>query len=120
MNNPLAQAAARVLQYPAKPLQRRHGPNGYADYRLYKPWLRDDFGFRCVYCLCRERWEPNGHYAFSVDHVAPQVTHPERACDYDNLLYACSICNACRQGRPLPVDPCSEAMAAHLRTLDDG
>lgn len=39
---------------------RRHGPRGYADLRHFKPWLRDEFQFRCVYCLIRERWHPDG------------------------------------------------------------
>jgi len=28
MNKDLAEAATRVLQYPSKPLKRRHGPHG--------------------------------------------------------------------------------------------
>jgi hypothetical protein len=26
---------------PAVKLRRRHGPHGYANYRSYRPWLRD-------------------------------------------------------------------------------
>lgn len=40
-----------VLAYPANSHERRHGPLGYVDYKSYKPWLRDEFTFRCVYCL---------------------------------------------------------------------
>ena len=43
------------FDYPA-PHLRRHGPMGYADYASYRPWLRDEFSFRCVYCLLREQW----------------------------------------------------------------
>src|SRR5208337_1423939 len=120
MNNLLVEAGSRVFHYAVGPVPRRHGPRGYADYRLYKPWLRDEFCFRCVYCLCREQWEPNGQDVFSVEHIEPQTTHPERAGDYDNLLYACSVCNACRREEPLPFDPCAEPMAAHLQTLPNG
>jgi hypothetical protein len=41
-----------VFTYPHSFHVRRHGPCGYHDYRAYKPWLRDKFEFRCVYCLC--------------------------------------------------------------------
>jgi hypothetical protein len=39
-----------VFAYPRAARSRRHGPCGYAHYSLYKPWLRDEFQFRCVYC----------------------------------------------------------------------
>ena len=42
--------------YPSKALNRRHGPSGYTDYHSYRPWLEDDFAFRCVYCLKRMVW----------------------------------------------------------------
>ena len=32
-----------VLDYSAERHQRRHGPLGYADYRSFKSWLRDEF-----------------------------------------------------------------------------
>ena len=44
------------FEYPSEPHQRRHGPKGYADAASYSPWLRDEFSFRCVYCLKRETW----------------------------------------------------------------
>jgi hypothetical protein len=43
MTNLLVEAAMQVFHYPEEPIQRRHGPAGYADYRWYKPWLRDEF-----------------------------------------------------------------------------
>ena len=45
-----------AFRYPAVPHARRHGPRGYADAESYRPWLRDEFTFRCVYCLFREQW----------------------------------------------------------------
>ena len=42
-----------AFTYPRSRHIRRHGPHGYRDYRSYKPWLRDEFAFRCVYCLWR-------------------------------------------------------------------
>ena len=45
-----------AFTYPSEPDVRRHGPQGYADAASYRPWLRDEFAFRCVYCLFREQW----------------------------------------------------------------
>jgi hypothetical protein len=38
-----------VFAYPDVPHTWRHGPRGYVDDEHYKPWLRDEFIFRCVY-----------------------------------------------------------------------
>jgi hypothetical protein len=56
--------------YPDSKHDRQHGPRGYIDYRSYKPWLRDEFMFRCVFCLRRERWL-DGHISFGVEHLKP-------------------------------------------------
>src|ERR1039457_1418351 len=48
------------FEYPTKPHARRHGPAGYSDYGSYRDWLRDEFVFRCVYCLHREQWYNRG------------------------------------------------------------
>jgi hypothetical protein len=98
---------------------RRHGPLGYLNYQSFKPWLRDGFTFRCVYCLFRERWYPNGQGAFSVDHLVPQHEAPERVCDYDDLLYACLRCNSWKQAARVP-DPCTTPYAEYLRVREDG
>jgi len=120
MTEAFGQSAREVFQYPRSAVIRRHGPRGYADYASYKPWLRDEFLFRCVYCLSRERWKPEGQDAFSVDHVRPQATHPEQAGDYDNLVYACSSCNSSRRDLPLPLNPAGDALAEHLRIAASG
>ncbi len=39
------------FSYPAGAHVRRHGPQGYAEYANYRPWLRDEFTFRCAYWL---------------------------------------------------------------------
>ncbi len=118
--NELIHAAEHVLSYPEAAPPRRHGPQGYSDYGSYKPWLRDEFAFRCVYCLSRETWKPDGHEGFSVEHIAPRATHPEAAREYDNLLYACVSCNARRQCVPLPIDPSRRPLGGHLRIDHDG
>jgi hypothetical protein len=108
-----------LFAYPEAPHVRRHGPKGYTDYASFKPWLRDEFAFRCVYCLVRERWFPNGEAGFSVDHVEPQASAPDRLCDYTNLVYACLTCNSTRQDQRLP-DPCAVGYAALLCVREGG
>src|SRR6059058_3521824 len=82
----MSDATTSVFAYALYPHERRHGPQGYEDYQSYKPWLRDEFSFRCVYCLCRESWFPDGDDSFSVDHFTPRTAVPERATDHDNLV----------------------------------
>jgi hypothetical protein len=104
--------------YPETPHLRRHGPRGYADYESYRPWLRDEFSFRCVFCLGREQWSilPG---AYDIDHFVPQSIHPEGRLDYDNLLYVCHSCNLSKSDRLAP-DPCSVALGRCLEVHTDG
>lgn len=120
MNEMLVRATRNVFAYTTIPHDRRHGPRGYADYRAYKPWLRDEFTFRCVYCLTRERWYPSGQEEFSVEHLRPQASAPEARVEYDNLLYACSSCNRNRQSLPLPFNPAEQPLGQHVRVIADG
>ena len=73
-------------------LGRRHGPRGYADVESFRPWLRDEFSFRCAYCRYREQWgRLKG--AFALDHFLPVSVYPKQTRTYDNLLYACRAWN---------------------------
>jgi hypothetical protein len=111
--------ARALFAHPSEAHVRRHGPRGYEDYGNYKPWLRDDFAFRCVYCLFRESWSLIGGSAeFSVDHLEPQALAPHRRCDYTNLIYACLPCNSSRQDEAVP-DPCAIGFGAVLRIADN-
>ena len=66
--------------YPAEPPRRRHGPQGYATPQGYRPWLRDEFCFRCAYCLLREQWGlVRG--TFDIDYFLPVALHPEKVLD---------------------------------------
>jgi hypothetical protein len=107
--------------YPPGPHLRRHAPAGYLDYRDFKPWLRDEFEFRCVYCLQREMWSRDRAAAFSVDHVVPQAQDPAGllTCAYGNLIYACNRCNSARQDF-WTLDPTAVAMGDHVRVEADG
>jgi len=112
MNEPFA--------YPQEPHARRHHPRGYADYAGYKPWLRDEFVFRCVYCLERETWYPSRDAAFSIDHFDPQVLRPERNRDYTNLVYACTRCNSVKSAATSLLDPTAAGLGLHMRVAADG
>jgi hypothetical protein len=107
--------------YAEAPYARKHGPGGYERYQSYKDWLRDEFTFRCVYCLERERWYPNGYAGFGVDHVKPkgQAEYAHLVCHYPNLVYACNRCNTAKDGSLL-IDPCEVAFGAHLQVNDEG
>jgi hypothetical protein len=105
--------------YPSEPHQRKHGLAGYSNYQEYKDWLRDEFTFRCIYCLEREMWYPSRAAAFSVDHVIPQCEDAALGCHYDNLVYACLRCNSAKQDLRL-LDPSTTAFGMHLRIENDG
>jgi hypothetical protein len=62
--------------YPAVGHMRRHASAGYKDYRDFKPWLRDEFEFRCVYCLQREMWS----------RVRDAVREPRRSCSWSSQM----------------------------------
>jgi hypothetical protein len=104
--------------YPTEPHRRRHGPMGYSRYRDYRNWLRDEFTFRCIYCLRRETWLTLSA-DWGIDHYLPKSDHPEAARDYDNLVYACNCCNRTKAARYLP-DPAKVAYAQCVRVNDNG
>lgn len=106
------------FDYPFASHKRRHGPQGYLQPESYRPWLRDQFSFRCAYCLIREQWgRVTGE--FDVEHFRPQARNPELATVYDNLHYACSRCNGAKGDRVVP-DPCESLTAGQVRVLPDG
>lgn len=107
-----------AFDYPPSPHERRHGPEGYENATSYRPWLRDEFAFRCVYCLIREQWgRVTGE--FDVEHFRPQVNSPELGLVYDNLFYACHGCNLLKEAKQLP-DPNQALTADTTRVNLDG
>ena|ERR1019366_3364272 len=107
------------FEYPTTLHFRRHGPQGYKDYESYRDWLRDEFIFRCAYCLHRERWNLGGA-AFHIDHFTPVMADPAGKCAYSNLVYACARCNEAKRAILGVPDPCQVAFRDCLRILDDG
>lgn len=106
-----------IFDYPARRPSRRHGPRGYSDYASYRPWLRDEFAFRCVYCLKRETW---GQVTseFDLDHFWPQSTRPDLSVAYENLIYACRRCNSIK-GNQLIDDPFHLLTNEFVRRMPD-
>ena len=114
--------AGRVIPepyaYPATPHVRCHGPSGWADYQKYRPWLRDEFAFRCVYCLDREVWR-DMRERLHIDHFHPQALQPGLRCEYTNLLYLCPACNGLKRDSLLP-NPWEVALGDCLQLHADG
>ena len=107
------------FEYPTEPHTRRHGPAGYSDFNSYRDWLRDDFTFRCVYCLHREQWYKRGA-TFHIDHWIPLKVNADGKCEYSNLLYACATCNEAKKAILGVPDPCEVAFYDCLRVMADG
>src|SRR6266404_4890705 len=107
------------FSFPSSAPGRRHGPAGYGNYQEYKDWLRDEFVFRCVYCLERETWYPSRKAAFSVEHIIPQAQRPDLICEYENLAYACLRCNCLKQ-QIETLDPTRVGLGAHICFQPDG
>ena len=104
--------------YPLEPHLRRHGPSGYSNHRQYLNWLRDEFSFRCVYCLNREAWLTR-RADWQINHFVPKSIHPKGALDYDNLVYACSSCNHSKAAHLAP-DPCKVAYGSCVKVDEKG
>jgi hypothetical protein len=88
------------FQYPLTPLVRKHAPSYDKDWAPYRDWLRDDFDFRCVYCLQRERWGKR-RAVFAIDHIVPRESGGA-SFDYGNLAYACASCNSAKSDSAVP------------------
>lgn len=106
------------FNYPATAHVWRHGPRGYTSVPSFRPWVRDEFTFRCVYCLRREAWEPDASL-FQIDHVRPVSRAPELVTVYENLVYSCSVCNLAKRDRLLP-DPKTVLTADAVTVEPDG
>jgi hypothetical protein len=107
-----------IFDYPDLRSNRLHAPAGYAAYESYRPWLRDEFIFRCVYCLKRETWgQVTGD--FDIDHFQPQRLRPDLHADYANLVYACRRCNGVKQGQQID-DPFTTMTGTRIQTRPDG
>src|SRR5438445_447483 len=98
---------------------RRPNPPFYADYKAYKPLLREDFKYLCAYFLLHEVDELGGGFQnFQINHFRPFRCYPARNSTYCNIDYACRWYNRAKwQTWPSAekqklefrfVDPCAE------------
>jgi hypothetical protein len=74
---------------------RRSQPPQYRDYHSYKQILREDFQFRCAYCLTHEFFL-GGEAGCVIDHHRPirgKYGRPDLASVYTNLYLGCDECN---------------------------
>jgi hypothetical protein len=109
-------------------------PKTFADYTQYRPLLRQDFRYRCAYCL-RHEYFLGGEAGCCIDHHRPvhgKYARPDLIADYGNLYWCCRECNE-NKGDAWPdleayargwrfLDPClpEDDHDLHLRTLPDG
>lgn len=107
--------------YPTSSHKRRHQPPQFKKYQQYKPWLRDEFVFTCVYCLSRETWNRNSN-VYGVEHFRAKSSFKEGIVDYNNLLYACNDCNRIKGAKALPADlhPEKSGWGNDIQIQDDG
>jgi hypothetical protein len=98
---------------------RKHGPDGYTDYGSFKPWLRDEYTFRCVYCLFREAWFSYGFYSFHIEHFVAKTLGGARVA-YENLFYACEKCNLVKARKTGLLNPDQVGYGDHILQNDDG
>ncbi len=109
-------------------LKRRPDPPIFNDYRQYKPHLREDFLYACVYCTIHEN-EFGGPRNFDVEHFRPKSKFEALVTVYTNLLYACGVCNSFKKddwpsNDPVNdgkgyLDPCEHDYDNHFIQTDD-
>lgn len=61
-------------------------------YRQWKPQLSQEAGRQCVYC-CIPESKFGGLRNFHVEHYRPKSLFPHLENEYNNLFFACGICN---------------------------
>jgi hypothetical protein len=84
-----------LFTYPPAHRARMHGPQGYTHVESYLPWLRDEFDFRCAFCLRREAWGRNADMGgFGIKRLIPASIRQDLRLVYDNLAYSCDSCLA--------------------------
>lgn len=104
-------------------IERQLSPPKYSDYSKFKPHLRIEFLYTCVYCGLFEI-ESASEDNFEVEHYVPQNKCMAMECDYSNLLYSCSTCNGIKsgywptkeqraQGRYI-LNPCRHDVESHI------
>ena len=87
----------RKIEGAANPVQKATDEYGRArQARWFKPivqslGLASGPGERCMFC--------SGSEASQVEHYRPKALYPERTFSWDNLLWACGVCNLAKGSR---------------------
>jgi hypothetical protein len=107
----------RPYIYPDRVLIRKHAPQ-YEVYSSFRDWARDDFDFRCAYCLHRETFS-YFKSCFDLDHQIPQTEDESLACNYENIVYSCHRCNS-QKNKWLLTSPFDKSFGSMLSINEDG
>ena len=97
----------------------------YANYKSFKPYLREDFNRKCGYCddsdvAC------GGRRGFHIDHFKPHSIDCFASLkqNYSNLVYSCPYCNGKKSDtwRDLEgfIDPCDSEYDNHIGRKENG
>ncbi len=109
------------FRFPKKRHRRTQNPGKRTRYQAYKPFLRDEFERKCVYCRTPEGMK-GGYDNYGVDHYRPKSKYPKLELAYDNLFYACNPCNRLKGDFDSFINadifipnPCEHRIAEHLQ-----
>jgi hypothetical protein len=79
------------FSYPKSRHTRRLRPGPFKKYSEYKPFLREEFEKKCVYCRMPDTMKD--YEMYGVDHYRPKSLFSELLTTYANLFYCCNPCN---------------------------
>lgn len=111
--------------------QRRENPPSKTKYGDLKPYLREDFNYRCGYCGDHDYFRET---YYEVDHFVPrEYLKTLSLTTYSNLVYSCRSCNNSKSSRwPSGdesvhnngiegfIDPCHQSYPQQFERLPDG
>lgn len=118
---------------PTTRVTRKHSPRpgeGERGYQRFRPCLRWEFDFTCIYCRLRETdFGYRSEARFCVEHLWPREHFAHLANDYTNCYYACGSCNSSK-GDTYPsaveeaqglrfFNPCEDVAAEHFSLEED-
>lgn len=82
---------------------------GAGGYKAWKAQLAQEAEHRCVYCAIHEA-AFGGIRNFHIDHFRPRSLFPDLTDSYQNVFFACAICNVFK-GSAWPADPDPNAVS---------
>lgn len=111
--------------------QRRENPPSKTKYGDLKPYLREDFNYRCGYCGDHDYFRET---YYEVDHFVPREHLKTLSLTtYSNLVYSCRSCNNSKSAKwPSGdetvhnngiegfIDPCHQSYPQQFERLSDG